>query len=329
MPTILLVTIDTEEEFDWGKPLSPRNRSVEHAAQLPRLQELFEDIGARPTYVVDHPIAATDESLEVLSEFLARESCEIGAHLHPWVNPPIAEEISPKNTYLCNLPLSLQQEKVALLTETIESGFGTRPVTFKAGRYGLDFALVPFLQSQGYTADTSVISFTDLSADRGPCFADFDNYPFALTPPLVPETNGEAPLLEIPVTVGFSRRPFRWWSRVHRFLSQERFRRLRPVGIMWHLQILRKAMLTPEGTALRDLTRLLEAIGKDTEVVLNVTLHSPSIAPGNTPYVRTPEDLEQFLTRLRTTLEYAVHRLGARSMTLSEFTRWFMRTKGS
>src|SRR5262245_29684535 len=127
MPPALLVSIDTEEEFDWHAPVSPAQRSVRHTARLPRLQELFESLGVRPTYLIDHPIAATDESARVLDDFRRRGACEIGAHLHPWVNPPLDEEICPRNSYLSNLPLPLQEAKLHELTGTITRTFGSRP----------------------------------------------------------------------------------------------------------------------------------------------------------------------------------------------------------
>src|SRR3989304_6964882 len=151
----LLVSVDTEEEFDWSAPPCPDSRSVKHVAHLPRLQELFESCGVRPTYLVDHPIATTGESVDVLGGFLRRGACEIGAHLHPWVNPPVSEEICPKNTYLCNLPLALQQEKLAELTRAIHQAFRVSPVSFKAGRYGIDFALLPALRELGYRLDST------------------------------------------------------------------------------------------------------------------------------------------------------------------------------
>lgn len=107
MSATLLVTIDTEEEFDWDAPVSPENNSVGHASHLPRLQELFEEEGVRPTYVVDYPIATTDVSARVLGQFARRGACEIGAHLHPWVIPLIEEPIEPRDSYLYNLPQSL------------------------------------------------------------------------------------------------------------------------------------------------------------------------------------------------------------------------------
>src|SRR4051812_41906356 len=88
MPPILIVSVDTEEEFDWFAPFSAAQRSVGHVAQLPRLQRLFERYGVRPPYLVDHPIASSEESVGVLDGFLQGGACEIGAPLPPWVSPP-------------------------------------------------------------------------------------------------------------------------------------------------------------------------------------------------------------------------------------------------
>lgn len=319
MTASLLVTIDTEEEFDWLAPVSPENTGVTHAQALPKIQTLFESLGVRPTYVVDYPIATTDSSQEVLSEFLARDACEIGAHLHPWVNPPIEEVIRPRNSYLCNLPLALQKEKLKRLTAAIEDAFGISPTTFKAGRYGIDFGLIPTLQKLGYTADTSVLAYTDWTYDEGPNFADFDNRPFQLTAPLFPQDAGYSPIWEIPCTVGFSRQPFRFWSKVHRALSADKFHFFHPIGILWRTGVMRKNVLSPEGTELSDQIQLLKMLGQQTDVVLNVTLHSPSVEPGHTPFVRTKAELTLFLERLGETLRYAIEELKAVPMTFREF----------
>lgn len=110
---------------------------------------------------------------------------------------------------------------------------------------------------------------------------------------------------------------------MHDRLSRGRLRKLRPIGVMWHLGIVRKTVLTPEGTETGDLIRLLRVLGRDQDAVLTVSFHSPSVVPGNTPYVRTTNELRAFFDRLRSMLSFALDQLGARSMTLSEFADWF------
>jgi hypothetical protein len=125
--------------------------------------------------------------------------------------------------------------------------------------------------------------------------------------------------LEVPCTVGFTRRGAGFWSPVHRTLSHDRFRKFHPIGILWRLGIIRKVTLSPEGNQLGDQLALLRVLGRQSSVVLNVTLHSPSIEPGRTPFVQTAADRDTFLHTLRETLRFAREELGARAMTFREF----------
>jgi hypothetical protein len=316
MKPVLLVSVDTEEEFDWSAPFSASQRSVGHVARLPRLQELFDRLGVRATYLIDHPIAVTPSSVRVLDGFLQRGTCEIGAHLHPWVNPPLSEEINSRNSYLGNLPLALQQDKVAELTAAITRSFARAPLVFKAGRYGLDFALIPFLAELGYRVDSSIMAYANLTEDGGPSWEAYGPEPFWLE---LPNNSAGEALLEIPCTSGFVRRPFWFWAKVRRLVGRKPWCWLRLGGLLWHLGLLRRVMLTPEGPALADLRNLLRALSRGPAPVLNVTLHSPSIEPGHTPYVRSEEELEQFLALLTQILEIALGELGAQCMTLGEY----------
>ena len=321
MPPILLVTIDTEEEFDWEADFSSANRGVTHFSRLERLQDLFDEVGARATYVVDHPVATNDQSIEVLRGFLKRGTCEVGAHIHPWVNPPIEEEVSARNSFLCNLPQPLQRQKIDELTRAITDAFDEAPTTFKAGRYGLDFELAGYLSKLGYTADNSVIAYMDFSSYHGPDYSRVSHEPYWLIPPDNSANGDGHGLLEIPCTVGFTRRPFQKWSRVHHTFANTRLNALRLIGVMWHLGILRKTPLTPEGTEVTDLLRLVDVMASENDVILNVTLHSPSIAPGHTPYVRSEQELDEFLSRLKNVLQHAIKRYDARCLTLREFAQ--------
>ena len=60
---ILTAVIHTEEEFDWGKPHDRHATGVEHMRHISRAQEIFDEHGIVPNYVVDYPIASQDAAI--------------------------------------------------------------------------------------------------------------------------------------------------------------------------------------------------------------------------------------------------------------------------
>ena len=149
-PPQLLVVIDTEEEFDWNKPVSRESTSVSSMNYIDRVQDIFDDYGIRPCYVIDYPIASQEQGYQGLASFHKENRCEIGAHLHPWVTPPDSEELRPENTSPGNLESSLEFEKLKNLTEVITQNLGVKPVSYKAGRYGFGNNTESILRQLGY-----------------------------------------------------------------------------------------------------------------------------------------------------------------------------------
>ena len=85
---ILCTIVDAEEEFHWGRPVSPQNNATSSIRHQKRAQEVFACYGVRPTYLVTYPIASDPAAAGVLRDYLADGRCDIGAQLHPWVTPP-------------------------------------------------------------------------------------------------------------------------------------------------------------------------------------------------------------------------------------------------
>ncbi len=165
---VLLVTVDTEEEGLWSGGFRTHNNTVANIQGLDRFQSVCEDFGIRPTYLVDTPVVEDDGSLQVVRRFHDANTCEIGSHLHPWCAPPFNEQVNAYNSYLCNLPSSLQSAKLEKLTELIEDRFGRRPTSFRAGRYGLDAVGARHLGELGYVVDSSVLPFMPTESDGAP-----------------------------------------------------------------------------------------------------------------------------------------------------------------
>lgn len=306
----LLVVVDTEEEFDWHAPVSRARTSVSAMRHIGRVQEIFDRFGVVPTYVVDYPVATQPAGFEPLAGILSRGGCTVGAHLHPWVTPPLDEEVSGPNSFMCNLDTALQRAKVGLLCEAIEQHLGTRPRLFKAGRYGLDRATVGVLDELGFETDGSVCPRFDFSLEGGPSFAELDSWPFWLSPRL----------LELPCTVDYTGWAGALRPGLHRLASG--LPRLKGVGVLARAGAANRIMLSPEGSTLDEMTALTTALVSRGQRFFTLSFHSPSVEPGHTPYVRSRQDLEVFLRTLDQFLEFFVTRVGGHPVTSSAARDW-------
>jgi hypothetical protein len=308
----LFVVVDTEEEFDWSAPFARTNTSVRAMRQVHRGQRLFDEYGLRPMYVVDYAVAANPEGYQPLLEIVRDARCEVGAHLHPWINPPHDEPVNRANSFTCNLPVALQRAKLAVLCDTIAGSFGRRPVTFKAGRYGLTDATAMLLEEAGFEIDNSVCPRFDFSSEGGPSFRRFDAQPFLLPP--------SRRVLEVPCTVEYvGRLPLTVAERLHRWASHSALQRLGAHGVLSRLQLVNRIMLSPEGNSFDEMRILVRTLVSRGIRTFTMSFHSPSLEPGHTPYVRTEADLGRFLDRIKRFCDFFFGDLSGAASTVSRF----------
>lgn len=302
---VLCVVIDTEEEFDWHGPLSRRSVGTCSLRGLARAQAVFRRHRVRPAYLVDHPVASDPRAPEMFGPWLEAGECVLGAQLHAWVTPPFEEVVCPENSFSCNLDEDLERRKLAILTERIRAAFGIAPRIYKAGRYGVDLGRAAMLAGLGYRVDTSVVPFRSFAGSGGgPDFLGYPDRPFWAGP----EEHG---LFCLPVTQGLVG-PLR--RVVRRGLVRGIYGRvssnLHLPGALARLGLLERIMLTPEGTSLEELLRLVETRIRDGHRVFALSMHSTSFWPGAAPYVRDEEDLRDFLDRIDRFLGLAAGRFG-------------------
>jgi len=293
---VLLVVVDTEEEFEWGKGFFRDRTTVAAMRGIPRFQELFDGYGVRPTYVVDHPVATQPDGFRDLRVFQDSGRAVIGAHLHPWVNPPLDETPDARNSYPGNLPRELEREKLRVLTARIEETFGQRPRVYKAGRYGIGPNTTGILEELGYEIDLSVCPGLDCGADGGPDFVSIPPEPYWF--------GASRSLLEIPSTAAFVGPLHPLGAPLWRLAASRAGRALRLKGVLTRSRALDRLRVSPEGWDLEQQVRLTRALLRRGVRVVNLTFHSPSATPGFTDFVRSDADLSGFLDRLKGYLDF-------------------------
>ena len=268
---VSLLTVDTEEGFDWDKPFTRDQHDLDHVEQIPRFQSFCEELGVSPLYLVDWPIVQSARAREIIGDAVRRGKAEVGVQLHPWVNPPFDEEVNTFNSFAGNLPAELEREKFTRLRDAIEEGFGTAPISYRAGRYGLGPSTKAILHDTGIRVDTSVRALFDYSEQDGPNYEDFPNHPYWVS--------REPELLELPVTSVYRGALRRSGATLFPKLT----RLPRGAGIASRTGLLERVRLTPEGTPLGAAKKAVDAALDAGLPVLVLSFHSPSLAPGNTP----------------------------------------------
>lgn len=276
-----IITVDTEEEFDWDKPFTRDGHGLKHIPSIERFQNLCNTHNVKPIYLVDYPIVNDAAAVEAIRHFCDQGRANVGIQLHPWVNPPFNEEVGAYNSYACNLPPELERAKLTDLYEKIAKNFNIVPSIYRAGRYGAGPSTVNILSDLGVKIDTSVRSRFSYSAQHGP---DFSKYP------LNPYWIKQGQLLELPVTTVFSGLLGGLSGNIYHDIFGSKIAR----SLLSRTNLTERIALTPEGTPASKAIVGIDRALKENIKILNFSFHSPSLAPGFTPYVRNDEDLITF-----------------------------------
>lgn len=151
------IGIDVEEEGLFTgryECLAPATSNVEALSEL----EPFLQRSIKPTLFCAYSVLASPQGASVLSSLASR--VEIGAHLHHWNTPPLAQNL-PENGVLEAVPawdvsLSLLRSKLHALFSLCQQISGAPVRSFRMGRWDLHGAFFSLLAECGIKCDASV-----------------------------------------------------------------------------------------------------------------------------------------------------------------------------
>lgn len=303
--TRVLLTVDTEEEFDWTGEFTRDRHGLDHVPAIARFQQFCEGLGVVPVYLVDWPIANSPRAVEIIAGAVKSGRAEIGIQLHPWVNPPFDDDVNARNSYAGNLPPNLERAKFLQLRDRIVAAFGAQPLIYRAGRYGLGTETAALLRDAGVPIDSSVRANFDYTAGHGPNYSRH---------PLVPYwVDEQRSVLELPLTTVF----FGLLRQQGRLLAPLLAKVPRLAGVLSRLTFLERIALTPEGVTAEEALRGIDIALDDRLPLIVLSFHSPSLVPGHTPYVRSDQDLDRLYDWFRRVYAYLAMR-GVEPTTVAE-----------
>jgi peptidoglycan/xylan/chitin deacetylase (PgdA/CDA1 family) len=312
-PPALLVAIDTEGDNQWDR-MARRHQTFDNTRGLERLHDFFARHGVRPTYVVTYPVARDPESAAALRRIAARGDAEIGAHHHAWETPPCEPDDVDRHGYALSLPASQFEAQLSALTAAIADAVGSRPVSYRSGRFGFSAAHVASLEAQGYRVDSSVTPLFYEAHKGGPDFVDAPLEPYFLSYDSATRP-GTSRVLELPVSAALNRRVPKWveslYGRAPWPYTTKRILRLSGVAtVRW---------LRPSYASADDMIALARQLVRRRVPILNLLFHSSEAIVGGSPYNKTDAQLAAFFERLGRVLTMATTELGATPLTFAEF----------
>lgn len=280
--TRFMLVVDTEEEFDWDAPFDRESRSVTIIEAMERGQAYFAAAGVRPLYVTDYPVIDDPHAGPMLANWVAEGKADVGAHCHPWVNPPHVEEVNAAHSFAGNLPEAWERAKITALRDRIAQVTGRAPLAFRAGRYGVGPNSAAILRDLGFRVDSSIRSRFNYAHHHGPDFTAMPLRPYRAGP--------DGGLIELPLSTAFVGGLRRLGDRLQPVIDRQG----PGAGLLARSGLLQRIPLTPEGVSAAEAIRAIDRLLEDGLRLLMFSFHSPTLAPGHTPYVRDNADLTGF-----------------------------------
>ena len=300
------ITVDTEGDnlWEWDKK---SEITTENSRYIPKFQELCEQFGFKPVYLVNYEMACDEVLVGYLKPKAEAGLCEIGMHLHAWNTPP-DYELSNNGygglPYLIEYPEIIMRGKIEYMTSFLEERFEQKIISHRAGRWATNDIYFRILESLGYKADCSVTPGFSWKQNRGDTIGSTGS-DYSKASRDISKIAG-TDITEIPFN-----------SVTDRSLGVTGFSAGNVLRAVKHVLLGRKLQLRPDGRNLKDMLRFLELAENDGHLMF--MLHSSELMPGGSPTFKTREDIE----KLYKDLEFLFKEISNRNympFTLKEYT---------
>jgi hypothetical protein len=315
-PNVLFVlSVDTEEEWDWSDAFPERHCNVTNVNYLPDFQAFCQSHAIRPTYFVDYPVLTNEVALSKLKTTVSGGHCEVGGHLHPWCNPPFFGPTGEFESHVVNLPIGQVKAKLDRLIDKVYRELGSSMRSFRTGRWGIDEGVLSLLIERGFTVDSSIYPMY-----RNEHFSCEDAHLRPYWPALsTPNLPGEQRCItELPVTVGFNRTNETLWRMIMQKCESSPWRELRATALLWHSRVCRKTYLSPELSSVADMQRLIRSKLNNHYPVIHMYLHSSSFLDGGNGFYRQADAFQSMCQAITETVQYTQSQANVRFATISE-----------
>jgi peptidoglycan/xylan/chitin deacetylase (PgdA/CDA1 family) len=293
----LVITVDTEPDDQWAPPLPDGTLppfAFANTRGIGRLAQFLRARGVPVTWMTSYSVVRDEESVRALRDAAAHGD-EIAGHLHGWETPPYLEVDRTHRSFIGEYEPAVRFAKHRALLDAHEDAFGARPVSYRAGRWGVDELELRHLAELGYRIDSSIppgIDFRDRYGLRAPG-PDFRRWTAGAPNPFRSGPLWEVPASIVPIgalgggapAVALARAAGRRapGSSASRALSAA-LARTRLQKLIW---------IRPLKHPRDELVRATRALLRRGGTMVNVMFHSSEAFEGTSPLSRTAADVDR------------------------------------
>jgi hypothetical protein len=294
--TSLVITIDTEPDNQWhmpqaGKPLP--DLAFSNTRGLARLIAFLRNMDLRATWMTSYSVACDAESSRRLA-LAAAAGDEIACHLHAWETPPLTRQDACSRSYIYEYDPDTRLAKLKSITTALEKAFGFRPISYRAGRWGIDALEYEHLSSLGYAIDSSVVPGYSFGSCIGHKLGGPDFRRLLTHASHEPYRNGGVWEVPVSATAAGGLCGDRIAAFLARTMASRRDLPSRIVSKVLKIAgVSRLVWLRPLMHPRQDLVRAALAMVRSRARVINIMFHSSEMSAGTCPYINTEDDVER------------------------------------
>lgn len=258
---------------------------------------------------------AIDEAyIEFAQDVIARNTGEIGMHLHAWNSPPLValtDNDLHYQPYLIEYPKSQMRDKIAFMTDLLENKLQTKMLSHRAGRWAFNETYAQLLIEFGYQVDCSVTPKVDWRFTKGdPAQSGGTNYSNFPSHAYFMDVNdiskaGDSTLLEVPMSIQYKHSPF--MNKIKQGYDKLRGKQRSP-SVNW---------LRPKGGNAQQMIEVAQKSLAQGHSHIEFMLHSSEFMPGGSPTFRTEQDIDGLYNDLETLFNFLQDKV--QGMTLAEY----------
>ncbi len=302
----LCLSLDVEEEGLFRGSYGITSTPTTNLAHLHRLRPLC-NMGARPTLFCAWPVLADDTAWGHVASLAEAHPVEIGAHLHHWNTPPLygGTRGAVHSVPSAALPDSVFAAKLESVLEEGRRRTGSRPVSFRMGRWDLHARHWPILAAAGIRSDASVRPLhRGTAANLAP-----DHFLAPRSGPYLVATPSGS-VFEAPLTVTPLLPPL---AGMLRSLGRQDLE-----ASLQHWGALALLPVYHPLWAMKAVTALSTSRGND---LIMLTWHSSEMMPGGNPRMPDVPSIDRFMYKCTAWLAWLLDNFSVTFVTLDELRR--------